>query len=275
MKRILIERKYSYNDENKICTACGTQFSLGSKVPNLCPICEDNRQYIPERGQTWTNKRDLSNNYEVLFKKVNDRLYQLKIIPAFAIGQRAFFVLAPSGNILWDCIPHISESAIDFIRAKGGLKAIIFSHPHFYSNMNEWADIFNCPIYIHQKDKKWIFNHGNHVVLWPGIEKELWDGIKIINIGGHFTGSSILHIPFLSPKALILCGDTLFISPNKRHIAVMYSYPNKIPLPLVEIKRIKKQMLLLQFDTLHGAFDFQDIFSNPKLLLETSLGKYK
>ena len=258
----------------KICTACGTQFPLDNNTPELCPVCNDDRQYVPETGQTWTDLDDLSNNYSVITKKLNDSLYELKMVPSFAIGQRAFLVLTPGGNILWDCIPLLNEPTIEFIKSKGGLKAIAFSHPHYYTTMNEWADIFDCPIYIHQNDEKWIMNKGNHVSLWPGIEKELWDDVRIINIGGHFPGSCILHIPFLSPKGVVLCGDTFYISPSKKHMAAMYSYPNRIPLPLHEVQRIKKQMLLLQFDTMHGFYDFQNIYLDAKEILETSLAKY-
>jgi len=261
-------------NHKKICTTCGTQFPLNNDTPALCPICMDDRQYIPENGQTWTNLDILSNNYSVITKRLVQGLYQLKMIPLFAIGQRAFLVLAPGGNILWDCISLLNEPTIEFIKSKGGLKAIAFSHPHYYTTMNEWAEIFDCPIYIHQKDEQWIFNKGNHISLWNGIEKELWDGMRIINVGGHFPGSSILLIPFLSPAGVVLCGDTFYISPDKKHMAAMYSYPNRIPLTLHEIQRIKKQMLLLPFDSMHGFYDFQDIYLNAKEILENSLAKY-
>ena len=261
-------------NDKKICTACGTQFPLDSHALELCPICSDDRQSIPEQGQIWTNLHDLSNCHSVIAKKINDNLYELKMVPSFAIGQRALLVLAPGGNILWDCISLINEPTIEFIKSKGGLKAIAFSHPHYYTTMNDWAAIFDCPVYIHQSDEQWIFNKGDHINLWTGIEKELWDGIRIINIGGHFPGSSILHIPFLSPKGVILCGDSFYISPSKKHMAAMYSYPNRIPLPLQEVQRIKKQMLLLEFDTMYGFYDFQNIISNAKQILESSLAKY-
>ncbi|MBA2737617.1 MAG: MBL fold metallo-hydrolase, partial [Pyrinomonadaceae bacterium] len=80
---------------------------------------------------------------------------------SFAIGQRSLLVLAPEGNILWDCIPLLDKPTIGFLESKGGLKAIAFSHPHFYGTMNEWAEIFDCPVYIHQNDGQWIVNKGN------------------------------------------------------------------------------------------------------------------
>lgn len=228
-------------NRKKICGGCGTQFPSDTEVPELCPICNDDRQFIPEGGQTWTTLDEMTNNYSVVAKKVTDNLYDLKIAPTFAIGQRALLVLAPGGNILWDCIPLLNEPTIEFIKSKGGLKAIAFSHPHYYSTMNDWAEVFDCPVYIHQSDEQWIIHKGSHINLWAGTEKELWNGIRIINIGGHFPGSSILHVPFLSPKGTVLCGDTFAISPSKKHMAVMYSYPNRIPLPVQEVQRIKNR----------------------------------
>jgi glyoxylase-like metal-dependent hydrolase (beta-lactamase superfamily II) len=257
-----------------ICTACGTQYQQTLETKAVCPICLDDRQAVPEKGQSWTNLQELSEGYGVFIKKLHDNLYELKMAPSFAIGQRALLVITPEGNILWDCIALLNEPTIEFIKSKGGLKAITFSHPHYYTTMNEWAEIFNCPIYIHQKDEQWIFNKGNKVSLWSEVEKELWHGIKLINIGGHFPGSSILHIPFLSKEGTILCGDTFYISPSKKHAAVMYSYPNRIPLPVAELQRIKNQMASVPFDTLYGFYDYQNIYGNAKHIIEDSLEKY-
>jgi hypothetical protein len=261
-------------NEKKICTACGTQFPLTSNLPELCPICSDDRQYVPESGQSWTDLYELSRNYHVVTQKVIDGLYELKMNPEFAIGQRALLVVAPGGNILWDCIPLLDHPTIEFIKSQGGLKAIAFSHPHFYSTMNEWAEVFDCPIYINQNDEQWIVNRGLQVTLWAGQEKGLWDGMRLINIGGHFPGSSILHIPFLSPAGVILCGDTFVISPSKMHTAAMHSYPNKIPLPLNEIKRIREQVQPLHFDTIYGWNESQSIVLDAKGIVDKSLAKY-
>lgn len=260
-------------NQEKICRTCGTQFQLNN-TPELCTICMDDRQYVPESGQGWTTLAELMDNYSVITKKLSDHLYEIKMVPVFAIGQRALLVLAPGGNILWDCISLLNEPTIEFIRSKGGLKAIAFSHPHYYTTMNEWAAAFDCPVYIHQHDEKWIVNKGPHIKLWSGTEKELWDGIRIINIGGHFPGSSILHIPFLSRQGVVLCGDSFYISPSKKHISVMYSYPNRIPLPVREVQRIRDQIMSIPFDTMHGFYDFQNIYNDTKEILEKSLAKY-
>ena len=37
-----------------ICTACGMQYAESDKPPAQCVVCEEERQYVPPRGQTWT-----------------------------------------------------------------------------------------------------------------------------------------------------------------------------------------------------------------------------
>jgi hypothetical protein len=37
-----------------ICTACGAQYPPSETPPAQCTICEEERQYVPLRGQTWT-----------------------------------------------------------------------------------------------------------------------------------------------------------------------------------------------------------------------------
>jgi glyoxylase-like metal-dependent hydrolase (beta-lactamase superfamily II) len=257
-----------------ICTTCGTQYPPDRQVPELCVICNDDRQYIAEGGQHWTDMNELKKNYSTIIQKLQDNLYSLKVQQDFALANRALFVQSPGGNILWDCIPLPDDTAVDFIKANGGLKAIAFSHPHYYSTMNEWAAIFNCPIYIHENDGEWIMYNGKHIKLWGGDSLQLWDNIRIIHTGGHFPGSSVLHVPSLSDKGAILSGDTLYISRSKRHIAVMYSYPNQILLPRNEFEAFYKKCKGLEFDSMYGAFVNQDLTGNARQIFDVSMQRY-
>jgi len=257
----------------KLCTACGTQFPEHYKE-KLCAICNEERQYIPSAGQTWTTHDQILTTHTTDIVKLNDHLYEIVITPRFAIGQRAFLVLSESGNILWDCIPLLDQKVIDFINEIGGLQAIAISHPHYYSNMNDWAEQFKCPIYIHKKDEQYISDKGNRIKLWEEDEMPLWDDIKIINIDGHFAGSSILLHQNMSEKGTMLCGDTMYLSPNLQHFAIMYSYPNRMPLPVSEIKRIKKRLEVLEFDAVYGFYSYQNLTKNVKQILNNSIEKY-
>jgi glyoxylase-like metal-dependent hydrolase (beta-lactamase superfamily II) len=259
--------------EQIICSTCGTYYPI-ENAPELCTICMDERQYIPITGQSWTMPENLLRTYSVKLNKLKEKLYEIEINPMFAIGQRALLVLSENGNVLWDCIPLLDELTIEFIKSKGGLKAICFSHPHYYSNMNDWAETFNCPIYIHQNDEQHIMVKGEHLRLWQGDAIELWDGIRIICIGGHFAGSSILHVPFLSKEGTIICGDTLFLSPSKKHFSVVYSSPNRMPLPLHEMERVKKRLESISFDSFYGYQKIQNLEKDVKEIMKTSMDRY-
>lgn len=258
-----------------LCSTCGTQFNKTTMPAAICPVCADDRQYLPPKGQAWTQPEDLQNNFSNSIKKINENFYEIKTLPKFAIGQRAFLITTPGGNLLWDCISLLNEPTKAFIQSKGGLKAIVISHPHYYTTMNDWAAAFDCPVYVHQSDEVFIYDKGPKISLWSGERKELWDGIRAIHIGGHFPGSSILQVPFLSQQSTLLCGDTFYIAPSKKHVSVMYSYPNLIPLTLAEISRIYKTMQDMKFDRMIGAFDNQSIESNAKEILIASLERYR
>jgi hypothetical protein len=259
--------------EQIICSTCGTYYPLQNH-PGLCIICSDERQYIPAEGQSWTLPVNLHRRHSIKLNKIKDQLYELEINPVFAIGQRGLLVLAEQGNILWDCIPMLDELTIEFIKAKGGLRAIAFSHPHYYSNMNEWAEIFDCPVYIHENDAVHIMVNGPHIQLWKGNDMNLWDGMKLHCVGGHFAGSSILQVPFLAKDGAILCGDTLFLSPAKNHFSMVWSSPNRMPLPLSEIKRIKARMDDIPFSEFYGYIKTQNLTENVKDIFEQSMGRY-
>ena len=257
-----------------ICETCGTQYREEVKLTGICPICNDDRQYIGDNGQRWTDMDELKKGGSVRISRVSERLYSLKMEQAFALGQRAFLLLSPNGNILWDCIPLLDIATVDLIKSKGGLKAIAFSHPHYYSTMNEWAETFDCPIYIHKNDAEFVFYAGDHINLWEGDILPLWDDVSIVHVGGHFPGSCLLQANSLSPKGSILCGDSLYLSKSKRYIAIMYSYPNQILLAKKEFLAVYKKCSGLKFDTLYGAFEGQNLEGNAYGIFSASMKRY-
>lgn len=262
------------NKKGKICAMCGTKYPADFER-NECRICEDDRQYVPKSGQEWKNDKELLAKHSVKIVQIKENLYEFEINPKFAIGQRALLILLENGNVLWDCIPLLDEAAKLFIEQKGGLKAIVISHPHYYSNMAEWAEEFNCAIYLHEKDKKWVVNGSSKIKYWSGEKKEFWDGMRVLKIGGHFPASSILMAPHLSASSALFCGDTFSLSPSMAHFSVMYSYPNKMPVSIAEVSRIKEIMEKVEFDEVYGFRSLQNLTKDAKQILLTSLERYK
>ncbi len=261
-------------EKNNICTTCGTRYSNAAFNAAACPVCLDDRQYLGEDGQQWTSCQTLAKSRTIRFHQLQNNLFDLRITPSFAIGQKAHLVLSPSGNILWDCLPFLDDPGVAFIRSLGGLKAIAISHPHYYGLMAEWARRFDCPIYLHAADRQWVMDESKQIVFWDGREQALWDGIKIVHTGGHFAGSTVLHLPHHGAKGSLLTGDSIYVSKDGRQLSAMYSYPNMIPLPAQAINYLVQQVKPLAFDSLYGAFEWMNIPDGAHAIFERSMHRY-
>jgi glyoxylase-like metal-dependent hydrolase (beta-lactamase superfamily II) len=115
-------------------------------LKNECPICLDPRQYVPATGQAWLTLAELrsSKKHKNIFHPMDAdqtsyaHLIAIRTEPQVAIGQTAYLVRTPDGNVLWDCITYLDDETIEAIKGLGGLKAIAISHPHFYSTNVEY-----------------------------------------------------------------------------------------------------------------------------------------
>ena len=57
-----------------ICATCGTQFAPAARLPDACPICEDERQYVGWSGQRWTTHEALAESRTVIAANAVRRL---------------------------------------------------------------------------------------------------------------------------------------------------------------------------------------------------------
>jgi hypothetical protein len=177
--------------------------------------------------------------------------------------------------VLWDCISLLDQQTIEFIQTNGGLAAIAFSHPHFYTTMNEWASVFDCPVYIHHRDEEFVSYKTDAIRFWEGNSLVLWDDISIVHTGRHFPGSCMLSVKRLSSGGTILCGDSPYISRSRRHTAVMFGCPNQLMLPKADFHVFYNKVISLKFDTLHGAsFDGQSLVGNAYPIFLASMEQY-
>jgi hypothetical protein len=258
-----------------MCATCGTQHAESASPPGECPICEDERQYVPAAGQHWTDLASLLDSYRIEWKQHEPDIHSLRISPHFGIGQRAFLVRHDSGNILWDCLSLVDEETVDKIRQLGGISAIAISHPHYYSSMLEWSAAFGgIPIHIHADDGRWIQRSGSAVNLWHGETLRIGEA-TMIRCGGHFEGASVLHCPWLAGgRGALLSGDTIQVVPDRKHVSFMYSYPNLIPLDAGAIRRIVDTVRPLAFDAVYGAFDGRTIANEGKQAIARSAERY-
>jgi len=233
-----------------LCKTCGTQFPEADHPPDACPICDDDRQYVPEEGQQWVTYEEVRATHRADIREEQPRLTGIGLTPSFGIGQRALLLESPGGNVLWDCLPLVEEHE-SFVRGRGGVAAIGISHPHYFTTMVEWAHAFGCPVLVPEADRGWVLRPDPAVELWSGDERALWDGLTLLRLGGHFPGGQVLHWP---EGDALLSGDIVQVLPGARRVSFMYSYPMLLPLPTREVERIAAALEPWQFERIYGAW---------------------
>jgi hypothetical protein len=258
-----------------ICTACGTQYPESQNPPAECRICEEERQYVPPRGQTWTTLSALRGAHMNAFRQHEPGVIGIGSQPQFAIGQRAILVQTPGGNVLWDCIALIDDATIALLKALGGVQAIAISHPHFYTSMVEWAQAFGCPVHLHAGDREWVMRPDRTIQFWDGDTKKLWDGVTLIRCGGHFPGGTVLHwAGGANGKGIVCSGDILTVAVDRKWLSFMRSYPNLIPLSRREVDGIGRAMAPFSFERIYGHYFDRVIDKDGKAVLDKSVARY-
>jgi glyoxylase-like metal-dependent hydrolase (beta-lactamase superfamily II) len=259
-----------------ICITCGSEFAESEHEPERCPICEDERQYVGLQGQKWTTLEELRSAHRNRFRDEEPGLLSIVTNPRFGIGQRAFLVRTPGGNILWDCVSLIDAETVEAVADAGGLRAIAISHPHYYASMVEWSRAFrDAPIYLHAWDQQWVMRPDPHIAFWDGEQKPLWDDIRLICCGGHSQGGTVLHWPKgAAGRGALLSGDIIQVVPDRGWVSFMYSYPNLIPLHAAAIRRIVNAVEPFAFERVYGAFSDMTVQTDGKAAIRRSAERY-
>ena len=252
------------------CATCGAQFTPSDAPPERCPICEDQRQYVPVSGQAWRTGDELGAGHRNDIRR--EGAYDgVGLDPPFAIGQRALLVPAGERHVLWDCVPLLDDDTAVEIERRGGLAAIAISHPHYYTGMVEWAHRLDCPVLLHADDREWIMRPDPAIELWEGETRDLGDGLTLIRCGGHFAGGTVLHD---ARERALLSGDIVQVIPDRGWVSFMYSYPNLIPLPEASVREIVAALAPYEFDAIYGAWWGTLIPADGKAIVERSADRY-
>jgi glyoxylase-like metal-dependent hydrolase (beta-lactamase superfamily II) len=259
-----------------ICVTCGTQYPESASPPQDCPICNDERQYVGWKGQTWTTSDELRAGYRNRITPEGAGLTGIGTEPKFAIGQRALHLNARGTGVLWDCISLVDDASIGAVRSLGGAAAIAISHPHYYSSMVEWSRALgDVPIYLHAADSQWVVRHDRAIVFWDGETREIAPGVTLIRCGGHFPGATVLHwSDGADGQGALLSGDVIMVGQDRRTAGFMYSYPNYIPLAAQSVRGIGAAVEPFEFEQIFGAWFGQNILEGGKQAVRYSVRRY-
>lgn len=252
-----------------LCKTCGVESA--EPLPTTCPICADERQWVPSSGQAWTSideQREAGTRIDVV--ELEPGAWALTADPEVGIGQRSILVTTEAGNLLWDPLGTITDDAVDEIRELGGLAAVAASHPHMFGVQVEWARAFDCRVLVNAADADWVQRADDRIELWND-ELDVLPGVRLVRFGGHFPGAAVVVWEAGSNgKGSLLAGDTMQPKPDRQSLGFMRSYPNNIPLSGGVVQRIADQAAGLKFARLYGNFAGQVIEDGPSAVARSA-----
>jgi glyoxylase-like metal-dependent hydrolase (beta-lactamase superfamily II) len=233
-----------------ICATCGVETERRTEV---CPICADERQYLPPGGQRWTTLEELASapaHLEV--REMEPGLFGIHREPGYAINQWSFLVQTPQGNLLWDPPNYLDEDMLERVRQLGGVTAIAASHPHMFGTQVAWSHAFDSvPVWVNAANEPWLQRRDPVIQTWTG-SLEVLPGVQLIQCGGHFKGSAVAHwADDHQNSGVLLAGDTIGGAPANGWVNFMRSYPNRIPLSPAVVDRIIQRLEPYPYDRLY------------------------
>lgn len=234
------------------CLLCGVERD-GTDLPDLCPICLDERQYPPADGiQRWVDPSGFSGTIAVV--ELEPGLWGIDVESGVGIGQQAKLVVTPAGTVMFDVPAAIDDEAVAAVRRLGPLRAIIPSHPHMFGLQSLWSRMLDdAPVYVSAADAEWAGHRPPALRLWTDTLEPV-PGVVASQPGGHFPGSSVVHFTGADGTGVLLGSDTVFVNPDLRTVSFMRSYPNRLPLSAAVAERVATHVGRYDFDRLYGNF---------------------
>ncbi|WP_104053340.1 MULTISPECIES: MBL fold metallo-hydrolase [unclassified Arthrobacter] len=256
-----------------LCVTCGTQYGAERRD---CPICDDERQYVPLTGQAWTTfERLRGSSHRGTIHAQGPGVLGIGCEPSFAIGQRALLIKAATGNVLWDCQAYLDDGLAALIRAEGGISAIAVSHPHFYTTMVEWAREFDAPVYLHNADRQWVGRPDPALEFWSGDSLALAGDLTLYRAGIHFPGGTVLHWSGdPAGGGALFSSDIINVIPDRTHVSFLYSYPNQIPERPEVVEDAAARLEPLRYDRLYGGWWDRIIPHGADRIVQESARRY-
>ncbi|HEU4848902.1 MAG TPA: hydrolase [Terrimesophilobacter sp.] len=240
-------------DRISSCATCGVEYA--HPLPETCPICHDERQWVPSTGQAWTTLAELGAAGQGLtWSEGEPGRHVVTTEPTVGIGHSMQVVDAVDGLVLWDPPGYIDDETVTRIRRLGPVLGIATSHPHMFGVQVEWGHALDAPVLVNEADAQWLGRPDASIRFWR--DEEQLGSVTLHQIGGHFAGSAVALWPAgAGGRGTLLTGDTVFPNPDGWSVGFLRSYPNKIPLSAAVVQRIADDLGRLRFDAVIGNFD--------------------
>jgi hypothetical protein len=116
----------------------------------------------------------------------------------------------------------------------------------------EWSRrLGGAPVLVSEPNMEWVSRPDPVIEAWRG-ERELAPGLTLLQLGGHFAGSCVIH--WAAGDGVLLASDTIQANPDRATVTFMRSFPNRLPLSAAVVQRIAGAVEGLGFARLYDNF---------------------
>ena len=161
--------------------------------PGVCVVRADERQWLPPGGQRWTTLADLAaagHAFDV--REVEPGLTGIGADPPVAIGQRSLLVATPGATSLGPVGVHRRRRGD---RGPGGGRAELRHRqpPALLRRDRPVGGAFGAEILVLADDAGLAASRTRRLGPDLGRTPDVLPGVTLIQCGGHFPGSAVLH----------------------------------------------------------------------------------
>ena len=201
-------------------------------------------------------------------------LFGITVEPTIGIGQHTHLVVTPGGNLLWDPTGYVDDEAVSRALALGEVVAIAASHPHMFGMQVQWSRALGgVPVLVSEPDMGWVARPDPAIEPWHR-RVEIAPGLTLLQLGGHFPGSAIVHwANGAGGRGVLLVSDTVHVNPDRSTVTFLRSYPNRIPLSPDVVLRLAAALEPLSYDRIYDNFG-RAIASDAATAVRRSADRY-
>lgn len=255
-----------------ICKTCGVE---QARADGVCAICADERQYVTAAGQVWTTLEELEQiGTHGTVRELEPDLFGVRAEPGVGIGQQAHLAVTPVGNVLWDPVGYVDDKFAAAVAELGDVVAVTASHPHMFGVQVQWSRLLGgVPVLVSEPNLEWVKRTDPAIESWSGT-REVVPGVTLHQLGGHFSGSAVLHWAAGAGGAgVLLISDTIHANPDRATVTFLRSYPNRIPLSPAVVERLTSAVEAMPFDRVYDNFG-RTIAAGAKAAIRRSADRY-
>ncbi len=238
------------------CTNCGHWQRWPAPGPQVCPVCADVRNALPQDGFAFLTQEQVDELVTCSWGPTAvEGVTEFGCTPRFGLDSKGWVLETDDGLLGFECAPWYSGEALEELRRRGGLRVLAASHVHGYGAL--WrvqAELEPPVVCVGVRDLVWTKAFR---VTWPADDVlELAPQVVLHRTGGHFDGHSVLHDV---RRGVLFCGDSLKVDLADDGTPVGLSahkaFHAQIPLSHGELREYLTVVGALEFGTVATPFE--------------------